>query len=338
VTDFSGAADFAVSRRGTLVYAPRSAQQGPRSLVWVDRQGRETPTGAPIRNYRSLRLSLDGTRVALTIEDQQSEIYLWNLARETLAPLTSGPGDKRNPVWTADGRRLVFSAADELMAQAADGTGAPVRVPTGLGLDQAPAYVAPDGTGILGEEFSPQTSGDIIWSPLGGPSAGLGPTPGASPATANRLVATTFSERYPDVSPDGRYMAYQSNESGQNEIYVRPFPRVEDGGWRVTTRGGNHPLWARHGRELFYRDPAGVLMSVPVEITGSTFTSGNPSALFEFSYLLPGDPRDYDAAPDGKRFLVLKPQAAGSRPQAPATLVVVLNWFEELKARVPAGR
>jgi serine/threonine-protein kinase len=335
-TGLSGAADFAVSRHGTLVYVPVGAQRGPRSLVWIDRQGRETPTGAPMRNYRSLRLSPDGTRVALTIQDQQSDIYLWNLARETLAPLTSGPGDKRVPVWTADGRRIVFATGDGLMAQAADGTGAPVRVAKGL--DQAPAYVAPDGTGILGDEFSPQTSGDIIWFPLAGPSAGPGPTPGASPATANRLVATTFSERYPDVSPNGRYMAYQSNESGQNEIYVRPFPRVEDGGWRVTTRGGTHPQWQRNGRELFYRDPADMLMSVPVEIAGSTFTSGNPVALFELSYLLPGRPRDYDVAPDGKRFLVLKPQAADSRPQAPATLVVVLHWFEELKARVSGAR
>jgi serine/threonine-protein kinase len=335
-THFSGAADFAVSRRGTLVYAPRSAQQGPRSLVWVDRQGRETPTGAPIRNYRSLRLSPDGTRVAVAIEDQQTDIYLWNLARETLAPLTSGPGDKRRPVWTADGRRLVFSAAGGLMAQAADGTGAPVSVATGL--DQAPAYVAPDGTGILGQEFSPQTSGDIVWFPLGSPSAGPGPTSGASPATASRLVATTFNEMFPDVSPNGRYMAFQSDESGRPEIYIRPFPRVVDGGWRVTTRGGTYPLWAPDGRELFYRDPAGVLMSVPVDIAGSTFTSGNPSALFELPYHLPGSPRDYDVAPDGKRFLVLKPQAADSRPPAPATLVVVLNWFEELKSRVPTGR
>jgi hypothetical protein len=89
---------------------------------------------------------------------------------------------------------------------------------------------------------------------------------------------------------------------------------------------------------LFYRDPADMLMSVPVEIAGSTFTSGNPVALFELSYLLPGRPRDYDVAPDGKRFLVLKPQAADSRPQAPATLVVVLHWFEELKARVSGAR
>jgi serine/threonine-protein kinase len=139
-----------------------------------------------------------------------------------------------------------------------------------------------------------------------------------------------------EISPDGRWLAYQSNESSQDEIYVRPFPSVADGRWPISTGGGSQPLWARNGRELFYRH-GNSLLSVPVETT-TTFRAGTPTTLFEGAYLSPPvglAGRTYDVSGDGQRFLMIKDAPAGD-PNAPsASIVVVLNWTEELKRLVP---
>lgn len=142
----------------------------------------------------------------------------------------------------------------------------------------------------------------------------------------------------PEISPDARYIAYQSDESGQLEIYVRPFPHVNDGRWQVSMGGGTRPVWARNGRELFYVDPANTLVAVPVQTSGATFATGNPAKLFEIAYA--GgltSPRDYDVAPNGQRFLMIKENVPRDR-NATAGMVVVQNWFEELKAKVPGGK
>jgi len=150
-------------------------------------------------------------------------------------------------------------------------------------------------------------------------------------------VQTTFNELNGEISPDGRWVAYQSNESGQDEIYVRPFPDADRGRWQISTGGGTRPLWARSGKELFYLGPSGAVMSASVE-GGSTFRAGRPTRLFEGRYLtfatVAG--RTYDVSPDGQRFLMLKPGDTDSTA-APTSLVVVQNWFEELKRLVPTN-
>jgi hypothetical protein len=340
-----GAANYAVSRPGTLVYVPAAGAQLPRSLVWVDRKGQEEPIGAALRVYVEPRLSPDGTRVALAIRDEENDIYIWNFVQQTLTRLTFDPSVDERPVWTPDSRRIVFASqragAFNLYAQAADGTGTIERLATGEDA-QAPAFVAPDGTGIVGSVVSPQTNGDVVWFPLKSPASrsGSGPASGSSPSPMKPLVRTTSIEFNPEISRDSRYIAYQSNESGRDEIWVRPFPRVNDGRWQVSTGGGTRPAWSRNGRELFYLDPSNKLTALPVQTSGTTFAAGNPARVLETAYAVAQSysSRPYDVSSDGQRFLMIKENVARGQNATSAGMVVVLNWFEELKAKLPAGQ
>ncbi len=337
-----GAANYGVSRLGTLVYVP-AGTQAPRSLVWVDRKGKETPISAPARVYNEPRLSPDGTRVALTTLDQENDIYVWDLAREGLTRLTFGPSLEAHAVWTSDGQRIVYSSTrtgaagvSNLFAQAADGSGAIERLTTGQNF-QRPSFIAPDGMDIVGYEQSPTTAGDIVRFPLGNPAsrAVSGPDSDSSSTQVEALIRTVFTESNPAISPDGRYLAYQSNESGPFEIYVRPFPKVNDGRWQVSTAGGTSPLWARDGRELFYLDLANALTAAPVHTSGAGFIARNPARVLDGAYAeAQGYERPYDVSPDGRRFLMIK-ELAGGQDAKPAGLVVVLNWFDELRQRLP---
>ena len=151
------------------------------------------------------------------------------------------------------------------------------------------------------------------------------------------LVRTNANEQNGTVSPDGRWLAHESDEAGQSQVYVRPFPNVDGGRWQISQAGGTRPLWARNGRELFYLDTARHLMAVPVEASAA-FNAGNPTKVFEAAYLVPNNGVTYDVSPDGKRFLMIKGRAAeATQPltQPSMPMVVVVNWFEELKNRVP---
>jgi Tol biopolymer transport system component len=169
------------------------------------------------------------------------------------------------------------------------------------------------------------------------PGADAAPVRGAAGLGAGQrptapLVQTTFTDENGELSPDGHWLAYQSNESGQNQIYVRPFPNVDSGHWQISTSGGTGPLWARSGRELFYLDGTNAMTSVPVR-TSPAFSPGNPTKLFGGPYLKALG-RTYDVSPDGQRFLMIKDNAVGDQAVTPA-IVVVLNWAEELKRLVP---
>jgi serine/threonine-protein kinase len=150
------------------------------------------------------------------------------------------------------------------------------------------------------------------------------------------LLATMFGERNGEVSADGRWLAYESNESGRDEIYVRPFPDVQSGRWQISTGGGTRPLWARNGRELFYLLSPGRVMSVSIQ-PGATFLVGNPQLVFDGPYLAPNSARTYDVSSNGERFLMIKDAADPLKTSAPPSLIVVQGWFEELKRRVPTN-
>jgi serine/threonine-protein kinase len=143
-----------------------------------------------------------------------------------------------------------------------------------------------------------------------------------------------FREQSAEVSPDGRWLAYTSNESGRDEVYVRPFPDVEKGRWQVSTGGGAWATWARSGGELFFRNGA-ALMAVPVQIAQS-FAAGNPKVVFEGAYTTPQGGRPYDVSPDGRRFLMIKEGAAAGGGAPQAQIILVQNWLEELQRLVPA--
>jgi serine/threonine-protein kinase len=295
--------------------------------VWLDRQGREEPIKAPPRAYTYLRLAPDGTRVALDMRDQESDIWVWDLARGTLTRLTFDPGVDRFPVWTPDSRRIIFASdragPSNLYWQAADNTGMVERLTESPDV-QVPAAISPDGARLV---FDQQTaSADLLMLTLD------------KDRRAEPLVGSPmYAERNGEISPDGRWLAYQSNESEQYEIYVRPYPEVNSGKWQVSTMGGTRPLWARSGQELFYVAPDGGLMRVAVE-RGPAWRTGTPAKLFENTYAwvvsnnLFG--RSYDISADGRRFLAIK-SAAAEQTGAPSNLNGVQNWFEELKRLAP---
>jgi serine/threonine-protein kinase len=322
-----GVGNFAISKTGTLVYLPGDAQaEPPRSLVWVTRQGREEPIDAPQRAYSVPRLSPDGLRLALQITDQENDIWIWDLTRHTLTRLTFDPAIDTLPVWTPDGTRIVFnstrSGVQNLYRQAADGTGSVERLTT-TGNPQFPFSITPDGARLLLGEVAPSTGADVRQLVLTGEHK------------TEPLVQTSFAEYSPKISPDGRWVAYQSNESGPFQIYVRPFPAVDDGRWQLSTSGGTRPVWARNGRELFYLDGSNLLTAVPIDSSGSTLRPGNPTTLLDRPYYSGFNLGAYDVSLDGQRFLMIKEPPTTNRQSAPASINVVLNWFEELKQRVP---
>jgi serine/threonine-protein kinase len=334
----TGAAQFSTSADGTLVYI--SDISGTilglrRSLVWVDRQGREEPLKAPVHEYGNPRLSPDGQRVALDIQNEQRDIWIWHLAGETLTRLTLDPAIEQYGTWTPDSRRVIYSSSragvPNLFWQAADGTGAVERLTESQNA-QFPGAVSPDGTRlVVREDRDPRAQGaglsDLMLLPLQGERR-LAP-----------LVQTPFREMNAEISPDGRWIAYQSAESGRDEIYVRPFPNVNEGRWQVSTGGGTQPLWARSGQELFYITPADdALMSTGISGT-PVFKSGNPTKVLDIGAYYIGRTiqsagRTYDVSPDGRRFLMIK-QPVGDQTAARPQILVVQNWFEELKRRVP---
>jgi eukaryotic-like serine/threonine-protein kinase len=326
VTTGNVAGDFATASNGTLVYvdAPGSLAANARTLVWVDRTGQEKPVAAPPRAYIHARHSPDGTRVALASTDQESDLWVWDLGT-TFNHLTTESGGDWFPVWAQDGRRIIFSSNRDgvfnLWWQAADGTGAAERLTTS-GNGQLPTGITPDGTAVVFFEVTPTRGTDLLQLALDG-------TRRVTP-----LLQTKFDERNGIVSPNGRWLAYESNSSGPYQIYVRPFPNVSGGLWQVSTAGGSKPLWAPSGRELFYFGADGTLLRVQVEARGATWSAGAPMKLLERRYYTGGIGRTYDVSADGKRFLMIKAPGTDASA-APPALIVVQHWDEELKRLAP---
>ena len=317
-------AQAAFARTGALVYVSGDAGlQRQHTLVWVDRQGQEEPLAAAPRSYVYPRLSPDGTRVALDVRDQD-DILLWDLALEMLRPLTSGPSNGQYPVWTPDGRRVAFSSSREgalnLFWKAADGTGEVERLTDSPNL-QFPHAFSPDGTRLVYREDHSDTAADL----------GVLSLEGERPAEP--LLATEFSELNAELSPNGRWVAYQSDASGQYDIYVRSFPDVNQMLSQISTDGGTEPLWGHDGRELFYRSDAG-LMVVAVE-TEPSFAPGTQDVVVDDQYYAGLVGRNYDIALDGQRFLFIKGGTGPATDQSGQQINVILNWFEELKRLVP---
>ena len=206
-------------------------------------------------------------------------------------------------------------------------------------IPQWPTSITPDGKYLVGFDLLPRTTADIVFFPLTRPTirARSDPARGVSSAPVELSADTRFPGNFADFSPNGRYLAYSSRESGRQEIYVRPFPRVDSGRWQVSTAGGTRPAWARSGRELFYLDASNTLTSVLVSTSGPTFSAGKPATVFDTKYVESNPSRHYDVSADGQRFLMIKDSAAGDPNVAAASMVVVLNWFEELKHRVPTN-
>jgi serine/threonine-protein kinase len=325
----TGAAHYSVAANGSLVYADiTGGGAGPVSFVWVDRGGREMPVAARPRPYQEFNLSPDGTRVAVRVQDPAPDIWVYDLLRQTETRLTFDDGGEIFPTWTPDGRHVAFGGTGfHLSWRAADGTGAvEVLAESPQEPTRRPQSFSADGKTLVFEV----TAGRIILSSLSLDDK----------RTVTPLLHSTFNQRNAVLSPDGRWLAYESDESGAPEIYVRPFPDVNAGRWQLSSGGGRWPAWhpSLGGRELFYIGAKG-LMSVAFATT-PTFTPGAVSMLFETaaypSTTVANSNRRYAVAPDGQRFLFLKTGAGATADNRQAQqLLFVENWFEELKQRVP---
>jgi serine/threonine-protein kinase len=313
----------------------------PRSLVWVNRAGQETPiTGVPKRSYQYPRLSPDNSRVALSIDDQEQDIWVLDLAVQTLTRATFSPGLDAMAAWYPDGQRFLFASGRDgvpnLYAQRADGTGAAERI-TKSDVPQFIPTLSPDGTLVVALEQRAGTGNDLVLVRLGGATGGSRGSGATSPGElkSEPLVATQFTEALPEISPDGRWLAYVSNDSGTPQIIVQPFPQVSGGRWQVSTEGGTRPAWSPTGKELFFAAPNGAIMAVSFD-DGPAFKVLKTVKLFDWPTLsVPGPGRTYDVTRDGQRFLMIK-EGDSDKPQAAAaTLRVVLNWTEELKGKLP---
>jgi serine/threonine-protein kinase len=328
-----GEASFAVSPTGFLIYAPgRAVTAIERTLVWVDRKGNEQPiAAAPPRAYASARLSPDGSRIALDARDQENDIWTFDIARGTTTRFTFGPAADNIPVWTPDGNRIAFASdrdhtgTTNLYMAAADNSGQPTRLTSHNTSSQYPTGFSPDGKTLVFMELDPNTSYDLHTVTVDGDHR------------VTPLLHTSATETDGAVSPDGQWLAYQSNESGSFQIYVRPFPNAGAGSLhQVSTTGGTRPVWARNGRELFYMSGTGsiAIVAVPVEL-GTNFVAGIPQHLFDGPYYTGIVSPTYDVSADGKRFLMIKNGPTSANAPALSQFVFVNNWFDELKRLVP---
>jgi eukaryotic-like serine/threonine-protein kinase len=296
----------------------------PRPVVWVDRAAHEQPIDAPSRPYVYPRISPDGTRMVVSVADGDQNLWIWDFAHHTLARLTfESAANERYAAWSADGRTIFFALFDThgIWRVETAGTGKAERL-TSTG--SAVYGVSPDGSSLVYMDGGATV--DLMLLPLKGPKP-----------VGHPLFPSPFNEKNAEISPDGRWVAYQSDESGQYEIYVRPFPAVETGRWQVSSSGGETPEWSRDGRELFYLAPKpATLMAVPVQ-PGPMFTFGqhkpvlDMQAYFAFGFGTGG--RTYDVSLDGKRFLAIR-NSKGAATADRTTLTIVTNWFTELQAKV----
>jgi serine/threonine-protein kinase len=330
----TGVAQFAVSRDGTLVYSPAGGpgDEAGRRLVRISPDGTREPLAAPARPYLDPLVSPDGTRVAVSIGSAPTDrdIWVWHLANETLTRLTFDAALDMFPLWTPDSSRLVFWSARDgggIFSQAADGTGATERLlQIGGGRVFIPSGWARDGS--------------LLFMTNGVSDIGIVSFQGSEPEV-RMLLNLAANEALPTLSPDGRWLAYTSNESNQAEIYVRPFPNVDGGKWQVTSGlnsgASAQPVWSRDGRKLYFVNAASASLYA-VDLTADrTFAAGTSRAMFNISGLDLGGVRPLTAGSADGRLLGLAFDAA-VRPEAPERrdLVTVLNWAEELKRLAPA--
>jgi Tol biopolymer transport system component/predicted Ser/Thr protein kinase len=318
----SGRAQYALSTNGTLVYVPGGEENVQRSLIWVDRRGSAQPLSVAPRGFERPRISPDGQQVALTIREGDADVWVFALERGTLTRLTHEIGEDESPVWNPDGRRVTYSStrgqSRVTLSKAADGSGAEEQLfvtPRHQHLDGW----TPDGHALLTEEITGVES-DLFAADIG------------DKTITKAYLRTPFNKRGARLSPDGHWMAYASDESGRNEVYVQAFPQLSEK-WTISTDGGIEPVWARSGRELFYRK-GDKMMAVDVRMAPA-FAANSPHALFDDQYarLVWGE-ADYDVSPDGQRFLMI----TGEPQPLLNELQLVVNWLAELKRRVPAPR
>ncbi len=319
----SGTAFFCTARNGAIVYAEGLSVQGKTEFAWIDRAGKREPAGVPPGLYQTISLSPDGQKLAYAEGlggGARTDVWIANLAQGGQFQLTS-TGQGATPCWTADGKSVVYSkpAGDAVLMQRADGTGSPqVLWRTTRLVPIAVDSPTPDGSSVVLTLSGLPTRSDLYLVPLSGDRP------------ARPLLASSATEVRGMVSPNGRWIAFVGDFSGQYQVYVQPFPSLA-GRWQVSREGGAGPRWSRDGSELFYMS-GDQLYSVPIK-PGTEFVPGEPRVLFRVDRPVTTEWNDvYDVSPDGKRFLFLVRSKETSK--APR-LDVVLNFSRQLSGATP---
>jgi len=315
-------ASFSVSENGILAYR-WGARQGGSKLIVLDRAGKQLSSVGDVNNYMSVRYSPDGRQAAAAIFDRQSrqnDIWLYDLIRGARTRLTFGLAGDRFPIWSPDGKRIVFQSSRDgifnLHQRAASGAGRE-EILFESEENKQPFDWSSDGRFIAYITYGdPETRADLWVLPLFGDRK---PIP---------ILQTEFDELYPSFSPDGQWLAYVSNESGQNEVYVRPFSRrSRDGKWQVSTAGGTRPRWRSAGKELFYLSSDNKIMVAEINVRGSTVEVGTVRPLFQINPTSVAE--NFDVSGDGTRFIVnLLVQDLSS-----SSVALVINWTKELEKK-----
>lgn len=311
-----GDSHFAVSPNGTLIFVPGQPLTAARELLWVTRDGKEEHVVRNTGPYSFPAVSPDSRMIAVTLEHATFNIWKLDARRGSMTRLSFG-GTEGNSVWMPDGSGLVFDSARtgvrNLYRTSTDGSGDEERL-TDSTEPQHVSDVSPDGKSVLFSQLSPSSGFDLWLLPLT-----------SGDRKPRQFLATRFGERSARFSPDGRWVTYLSNESGREELYVRPFPGP-GGRWQVSIDGAAFGLFAGNGEEILYRK-GNTFYAVPVK-TGPPFEVGQPQLLFERNYA-PG----WTCAPDGQRLLVMRGGAVPVSKQ----ISIVLNWFDDLQRRVPVN-
>jgi dipeptidyl aminopeptidase/acylaminoacyl peptidase len=312
-----GAVYFALSDTGLLLYAPTGQHH---QMVWVDRNGADTPISSDRAPFRVPQLSPKGELIAVLVTDEtrRSDIWIYNAEGGAKRRLTT-EGHNLAPVWTPDGSRLTFTTNGSVVETPATGGGTKeVLLPLVGDKARYPCSWSRDGQDLLFQEAEPR--GYSLWRS----------NRGSRDAPPVLVVRSTVGE-CGVLSPNGHWVAYVSNESGRAEVYVESYPSLVEK-VAISTDGGHCPRWSRDGRELFYRQ-GDALMAVSVDI-GDSFRAKKPQRLFAGSYRGESQDMAFDVSPDGRRFLMIKSDVAATLRQINAAQ----NWFEELKQQVPPGK
>jgi hypothetical protein len=337
--DTSPAMHVAVSSTGTLLYVPGATTNATAltKLVLVTRNGTRSALADITGMAWFPRFSPDGSRVAYgfsrgTVLTDASDLWVVDVTRGARTRVTFTGNNRFYPIWTHDGARLVFAdgsgATNRLLSTLADGSGG-LQTLLDVGLRRFPTSWSPDGRVLALYTTGTTETRDILMLNVDGDKR-----------TTTPFVETPFEERGAIFSPNGRWVAYVSNKSGQNDVFARPFPGP-GGEVTISVGGGQEPVWAPSGRELFYRHD-GKLLTVRIDQTAASLTVGAPTRVFDDRYRLDtggaaGGVANYDISPNGQRFVMVEePLSANDAAIRTVRLQVILNWFEELKRRAPA--
>jgi len=331
-----GGAQFSFSEAGNLVYVAGFGGLQNVSIYWMDREGKFTPLRETPGDYYNPAFSPDGKRLAVDIRDgKRSDIWVYDLERDTLTRLTFSGESNGFPVWTPDGQRITYSSQEKggsynLWWIRADGAGNAQRLTESKYIQYARSW-RPDGKVLAFRQFNPDTNWDILTLPIEGNEKS-----GWKPGVPIPFVNSAFSEVEPAFSTDGRWLAYMSNESGGYVIYVRPYPGP-GGKWQISTGGGYAPKWSRNGKELFYRTADSKIMVVTYTMSGDSFHADKPQLWSPGQFTDRGATYNFDLDPNGQRFAVLK--APGADPTASVNKVsFIFNFFDEIIRKFPAGK